>query len=88
MKGSIKKSCLKRTLAFISALSVIGSFSSTIGATKMISDNIISAAATDDTTSQDSTEITGKYSRIDIEISNKFDFVKEENCTVSVIKVN
>ncbi len=88
MKGSIKKSCLKRTLAFISALSVIGSFSSTIGATKMISDNIISAAATDDTTSQDSTEITGKYSRIDIEISNKFDFVNEVNCTVSVIKVN
>ncbi|MDE5771705.1 MAG: fibronectin type III domain-containing protein, partial [Ruminococcus sp.] len=88
MKGSMKKSCLKRTLAFISALSIIGSFSSTIGTTEMISDYMISAAATDGTTPQNSTEPTGKYSRIDIEVSNKFDFVNEVKCTVSVIKVN
>ncbi|MDE5772211.1 MAG: M60 family metallopeptidase [Ruminococcus sp.] len=44
MKASIKKYRLRKTLAFIAALSIMGSFSQTIGATTL-SYNIISAAA-------------------------------------------
>lgn len=92
MKGSVRKSCLKRTFAFVSALSMIGSFSNAIGASEVLSDNIISASATEDgennLTTQDVTEGNGEYSRIDVEISNQFDFLNEVDCTVSVIRVH
>ncbi|MDE6519996.1 MAG: M60 family metallopeptidase [Ruminococcus sp.] len=89
MKESMKKYGLKRTLAFISALSIIGSYSQTIGAFKSFSYNTISAAATDDNNNENVTsENDRKYSRIDIEISNECDFKNDVNCTVSVFKVN
>ncbi len=91
MKGSKRKSCLKRTLAFVSALAMIGSFSGTIGVTEILSYNIMSAAATDDneieSVFQDSTVEIGKYSRIDVEISNQFYFANDVNCTVNVFRV-
>ncbi|MDE5558446.1 MAG: M60 family metallopeptidase [Ruminococcus sp.] len=92
MKGSIRKRCLKRTLALVSTLAMIGSFSNMIGASEILSYNIISAAATDngenESQPQEGTEETGKYSRIDIEISNQFEFVNSVDCTVNVSKVN
>lgn len=88
MKGSKRKSCLKRTLAFVSALSIIGSFSGAIGATEMLSYNIMSAAATENSEDETAQEVTGKYSRIDIELSNQFDFVNAVDCTVSVFRVH
>ncbi|MDE6781902.1 MAG: M60 family metallopeptidase [Ruminococcus sp.] len=88
MKGSIRKRCLKRTLALVSTLAMMGSFSNVIGASEILSYNIISAAATDngenESQPQEGTENTGKYSRIDIEISNQFEFKKSVDCTVNV----
>ena len=92
MKGSIRKHCLKRTLALVSTLAMMGSFSNAIGASEILSYNIISAAATEngenESQPQESTENTGKYSRIDIEISNQFEFANSVNCTVNVFRVN
>lgn len=92
MKGSIKKRCLKRTLAFVSALSMVGSFSNVIGASEMLSYNIISAAATNDdengSATQNGTEEIGKYSRIDVEISNQFYFGNDVECTLNVFRVD
>ncbi|MDE6539087.1 MAG: hypothetical protein K2K66_02760, partial [Ruminococcus sp.] len=92
MKGSIRKRCLKRTLALVSTLAMMGSFSNMIGASEILSYNIISAAATDngenESQPQEGTEETGKYSRIDIEISNQFEFVNSVDCIVNVSKVN
>ena len=85
MKASIKKR-LKKTFAFVSALSIIGSFSQAIGAFNALSYNIISAAATDDSTGNIKNDT--QYSMIDIEISNQLDFSKDVECTVSVFRVN
>lgn len=87
MRGSIRKS-LKRKLAFVSALSIIGSFASTIGATEMLSYNIISAAATENSADETTQEVAGKYSRIDVELSNQFDFENTVDCTVRVFRVH
>ncbi|MDE7365001.1 MAG: M60 family metallopeptidase [Ruminococcus sp.] len=84
----MKKYGLKRTLAFISALSIIGSYSQTIGAFNSLSYNTISAAATDDSNNENVNPTDDKkYSRIDIEISNQYDFRKNIDCKVSVFKV-
>ncbi|MDE5765230.1 MAG: M60 family metallopeptidase [Ruminococcus sp.] len=80
MKGSIRKRSLKRILAFVSALSMMGSFSQAIGASTFLSYNVISAAAEDN--GDDIQE--EKYSKIDIEISNQMDLNRQVNCTVSV----
>ncbi|MCM1474070.1 MAG: M60 family metallopeptidase, partial [Muribaculaceae bacterium] len=90
MKGSIRKHCLKRTLALVSTLAMMGSFSNAIGASEILSYNIISAAATDNGENEsqipEDTENTGKYSRIDIEISNQFEFANSVECTVNVYR--
>ncbi|MDE6426729.1 MAG: M60 family metallopeptidase [Ruminococcus sp.] len=92
MKGSIRKHCLKRTLALVSTLTMMGSFSNAIGASEILSYNIISAAATDNGENEsqipEGTENTGKYSRIDIEISNQFEFANSVECTVNVFRIN
>ncbi|MDE6833849.1 MAG: M60 family metallopeptidase, partial [Ruminococcus sp.] len=98
MKGSIKK--LKRTLALVSTLAMMGSFSDVSGLTEILSYNVISATATDDGENEkpdgenenqiqeESKDESGKYSRIDIEISNQFEFKKSVECTVNILKLN
>ncbi|MDE6501821.1 MAG: M60 family metallopeptidase [Ruminococcus sp.] len=162
MKDTIRRRYLKKTVAFISALSIIGSFTQELGAFTALSYNSILAAAIDieeneetttdteaneetitstdtedeeetttdkeadeetatstdteeetttttDTGSEDETtsvtttatttknsnkevpvnpEADGKYSRIDISISNQYDFLGDVDVTVKVFKIN
>ncbi|MDE6788975.1 MAG: M60 family metallopeptidase [Ruminococcus sp.] len=123
MKNSKKNYSLKRTLAFVSALSMIGSFSQTIGAFTALANDDISAVSlegggiittepktesttesttepTTESTTEPTTESTteptaestettdNKYSKIDVEITNQFNFDNDVECTVSVFKEN
>ena len=94
MKGSIRKRCLKRALALVSSLAMMGSFSYATGASEILSYNVISATATEDGESGDEVEggdttppgtpETKEFSRIDVEITNQFDFKEDFECTVKV----
>ena len=91
MKTSAKKCRLRKTLAFIAALSMMGSFSQTIGATKL-SYNIISAAAEDnddDTTKPNdgnNTQDNHNYSKINVQVSNCMSFKDPIPCKVTISK--
>lgn len=70
-----------------------GSYLQTIGTFNNISYNIVSANATNDSTSDIKNEYTvsendEKFSRIDIEISNQLHLKNSVDCTVNVFKVN
>ncbi|MDE6501523.1 MAG: M60 family metallopeptidase [Ruminococcus sp.] len=88
MKTSAKKCRLRKTLAFIAALSMMGSFSQTIGATK-ISYNIISAAAENAENNDDDTQkknSDNNYSKINVQVSSCMSFKDSVPCTVTISK--
>ncbi|MDE6035214.1 MAG: M60 family metallopeptidase [Ruminococcus sp.] len=89
MKGSIRKRCLKRALALVSTLAMMGSFSYATGASEILSYNVISVAATEggEGESPGTPEIK-ESSRIDVEITNQFDFKQDVECTVKVYTGN
>ena len=86
MKASKRKNYLKRTLAFISALSIIGSFSQTIGAFTSLAEE--SSSASSGQTPGDNLIATPNviYSRIKVDISNQCDFEDAIDCKVQVYR--
>lgn len=87
MKDTMKKRNLKRKIAFALALSMVGSFSQTIGASVAFNSPVAVYASAADTSETAQTEETSKLSKIDVTISNQLDLGSGFDCTVTLIKV-
>ncbi|MDE6677450.1 MAG: hypothetical protein K2K02_00260 [Ruminococcus sp.] len=89
MKASKRRNYLKRTLAFISALSIIGSFSQPIAQpVGMITSFAEEKTNTDSGQGQgnNSENSNASYSRIKVDISNQCDFENAIDCKVKVTR--
>ncbi|MDE6519858.1 MAG: M60 family metallopeptidase [Ruminococcus sp.] len=83
MKLSKRRNYLKRTLAFISALSIIGSFSQTFSAFTSLAEE----TGVEQPSGSISTEISNAtYSRIRVDVSNQYDFADKTNCEVKICR--